>query len=289
MTDLIFSKKNKNDIDNFLSNPSHALLVHGRNNYGKKSTAKYIASSILKLKTVGELLKYPYFYEIFPDNNVIGIDKIRELKSKFQLKTTGKNLFRRVAIIYNADFMNEEAQNALLKVLEEPPEDSVLILTSSNENQLKPTILSRIQKLKITKPSETETKEYFISKGSDEDTINKMYLFADGAIGLLSSLLSEDSNIDIISIDEAKKIIQSSLFEKLIKVDELTKDKDQLYYNLFCMKQIAKSALKQAIIKNQTKLITYWVKVTKRIQATEDMLLKNANTKLMLTSLFLEM
>jgi DNA polymerase-3 subunit delta' len=133
MTNILISKKNNSEINRFINRASHALVLVAPYGHGKKTMAKYIASELLK---VDSLDNYPYFFVVSPENNLINIDKIREIKKVFQLKTTGKENIRRVVILENADLMNEESQNAILKILEEPPKDSVIILTVSNETKL---------------------------------------------------------------------------------------------------------------------------------------------------------
>ncbi len=71
----------------------------------------------------------------------IKIEQIRELRQKLNLKPfQGTN---KATIIYNAQNLTPEAQNSLLKTLEEPPFDTVIILVAPNENLLLATIVSR--------------------------------------------------------------------------------------------------------------------------------------------------
>ena len=81
----------------------------------------------------------------------INIDSIRELKFFFELSSHQKN-GKKVAVIYDAHQMNLAASNALLKILEEPPNNSVIILTTSDLRSLLPTIKSRTRLESFTKP-----------------------------------------------------------------------------------------------------------------------------------------
>ncbi len=87
----------------------------------------------------------PYHTITLQGANTIKIDQIREVKKKTSLTsaTRGKN----VIIIMNADEMTTEAANAFLKTLEEPQENTIIILTTSRRDQLPQTILSRTQQL----------------------------------------------------------------------------------------------------------------------------------------------
>jgi DNA polymerase-3 subunit delta' len=73
----------------------------------------------------------------------IKIEQIRDLKQKLGLKPAVGT--KKATIIYAAKNLTAEAQNALLKTLEEPPEDTVIILCTPNENLLLPTIVSRCE------------------------------------------------------------------------------------------------------------------------------------------------
>lgn len=93
---------------------------------------------------------------IHPDITVIGndkkqknikVDEIRELRNNAYIKPNEAEA--RVFIIKNADTMNEEAQNALLKMLEEPPETVGIILAASSRSRLLPTVRSRLSLINI--------------------------------------------------------------------------------------------------------------------------------------------
>ncbi len=76
----------------------------------------------------------------------IGVDEIRKLKSFFNLSAADGG--RRVVIIDSADEMTVSAANALLKILEEPPEDGTILLVSHQPSRLLPTIRSRCRELR---------------------------------------------------------------------------------------------------------------------------------------------
>jgi len=82
-----------------------------------------------------------------PIPNSIGIDIIRSLRSDIYIKPN--DLEKKLYIIAHADRMTEAAQNALLKVLEEPPGTAVFFLLCENRRNLLPTVLSRVQQLRM--------------------------------------------------------------------------------------------------------------------------------------------
>ncbi|MBT9147352.1 MAG: DNA polymerase III subunit tau [Syntrophomonadaceae bacterium] len=138
----------------------HALLFAGPEGVDRHLTAKILAQAIncerehtdacgdcpscLRI----ERHSYPDVSWLEPSgaSRQIGIDSIRQLRHNISLKSAGKG---KVYIISEADRMTTDASNALLKTLEEPPENSVLILITSSPEHLFPTVTSRCQMMKF--------------------------------------------------------------------------------------------------------------------------------------------
>ncbi len=97
-----------------------------------------------------------------PGANDIRISSIRLLKD--QVSLTGYANKKKIFMISQAERMNQQSSNALLKILEEPPEDTVLILTTSRVNSLLPTIVGRCQSLKFDPLTEEEILTYLNSE-----------------------------------------------------------------------------------------------------------------------------
>jgi DNA polymerase-3 subunit delta' len=98
-------------------------------------------------KQIGEKAKDPYHEISVPKANSIKINSIRDIRREISHTAFGKG--RRVVIISDADNMNTESSNALLKTLEEPAGDTMLILTTSRKDNLLPTIISRCQPVRF--------------------------------------------------------------------------------------------------------------------------------------------
>ena len=95
---------------------------------------------------------------------VIGVEESAEILRKLSL-TTYEGEFK-VMIIWHPEKMNVQAANKLLKILEEPPDKTVFILVSENEEQLLRTIVSRTQLIKMDRISDEEIKNALIEKGT---------------------------------------------------------------------------------------------------------------------------
>jgi len=106
----------------------------------------------------------PYHRIQIPRANVIKINSIREIRRESSLATTDSR--RRVFIIAGADAMNDAAANTLLKTLEEPPGDTMLILTTAHRDALLPTILSRCQNIRFDPLTEDEIRDALLARGS---------------------------------------------------------------------------------------------------------------------------
>lgn len=284
MNDLLLHPSTRKALTRFTGSGSHALLVHGELGAGKESLALSLARTLLGPRSL-EL--QPYFTHFSPDGKSIGIEKIRELTSFLQLKTTGRDTIRRVAVITDADHMTDEAQNALLKALEEPPLDTVIILTASKLQGLKQTILSRVQQLHVDRVSLDDAIGYFSSDFSAKD-IAWAYALSDGQAGLMHALLhGKNDHVVAGKIELAKQLFTATSFERLCQVDTIAKDKDQLSELLYACKRICTTALESAAKRHAVEDTNAWHKRLTLICDAEESLLRNINTKLLLTDLFI--
>ncbi len=168
-TNLLFAKK-KNRFP-------HAILFHGNNGVGKSELAFQLAHYLLcasptkneqpclicKDCVLFSAGTHGDFYNISPEENSknIGIDQIRNLKIAAHQKPQRNNI--KIFVIANANKMTISAANALLKVLEEPPGDSIFILTSERKHFLSPTILSRCHQYQFSSPSDELTEQWLLS------------------------------------------------------------------------------------------------------------------------------
>jgi DNA polymerase-3 subunit delta' len=132
---------------------------------------------------------HPDYLELTPDGATIKIESIRRISSNFAFRAfEGGN---RLAVILTADRMTPEAQNALLKTLEEPPSDSTFILVTANPAQLLPTIVSRCQPVAFGPLSESEVIAVLRQRlGFTEDT-ETVARYSGGSPGRALELLSD--------------------------------------------------------------------------------------------------
>jgi DNA polymerase-3 subunit delta' len=141
----------------------HAVLLAGAAGVGKRAAATWIAARRLGVGTAQDLPVYPVvplehadLHWISPpeDKEAIGIDQIRDLVSKFSL--TSYEGGGKVAVIEPANAMTTNAANSLLKTLEEPSGDALLVLVADRTGRLPATIFSRCQRIEIALPGEAD-------------------------------------------------------------------------------------------------------------------------------------
>jgi DNA polymerase-3 subunit delta' len=138
----------------------HAVLLAGPVGVGKRATAGWIAANSLGLDTLPlpahprESPEHADLHWVAPleDKESIGIEQIRELV--YEMTLTSDEGGRKVAVIEPANVMTVNAANSLLKTLEEPPGDALLILVADRVGKLPATIFSRCQRIDLTPPGE---------------------------------------------------------------------------------------------------------------------------------------
>ena len=229
--------------DNELSanKPSRTLLLIGPAGSGKFSVAQTIAETTLGIPTVTD---YPYSLHIVPENASISIESIRSIEQFLSLKVPGTQQLRRVIIIEQAERLTIEAQNALLKNLEEPPADTMIILTASHVGGLLPTIRSRAQAIVLSQPDAAALGEQF--PDIDEQTYGRAYAMSGGRPGLLTELLGDSEHPLNQAADYARQILGQSVYGRLLLVDELSR-KPELAANVtLILQQMAHFSLQTA-------------------------------------------
>lgn len=183
-----------------------SFLFYGPLSVGKFFTAKQFAKSLNCESNLGDdscdncitcrssdNLQYPDLHclDLSNDSDSIKIEQIRSMQNDINLRPYSSNF--KVFIINNCQVLTPEAANCLLKVLEEPPSDSVIILITPSLRSLLPTIVSRCQKVKFSSLRRQEVGE-FLQRVYKLDKLSSHYLayYLDGRIGEAISLSKQD-------------------------------------------------------------------------------------------------
>ena len=257
----------------------HSYMFIGIDGIGKKMIAQQFAKMILCEEFNGvecnvckscvefESGNNPDYMYIEPDGKVIRIEQIREMQSKVVEKPV--NLKKKVYIIDNADCMTKEAQNCLLKTLEEPPEYIVIILIVSNENKILPTIKSRCVKLSFEKIKDEEIKRVLIEDSKNQNISNNILKLCDGSIGKCLSI--EDKIEDYNQIDRMFSLIKNSLTSFINSAELLYINKENINNYLDYINVILYNYAKE-----NSNSIRY-INSIKIVENTKSRLLSNSN------------
>jgi len=283
--DLLLHPETEKAIGHALAGHAHAFLLNGPAGSGKLTLAEHMARQFLQVKSLDN---QPGFRMIQPAKGSIGIDAIRTIQQFMRLKTTGSHHTRRVLIVEAAHTMTVEAQNAFLKLLEEPPADTRLILTLAAGSTMLPTIHSRVQVIEVQSPSKAAITEHFLQQGKSAGDIQKALLLSGNHIGLMTGLLDDTSNHPLLEyVDRAKQFLTASAFERLAHLDQFAKDRDELALLLQALKRMSATAFEQAATTGKQKQAAHWHSIRHAVLGAETILKHNPNVKLTLTDLSL--
>jgi DNA polymerase-3 subunit delta' len=144
----------------------------------------------------------PFHKIILPNATRIRINSIRELRKSLYLKSN--DIGRKMVLIFDAHLLTAgqaESANALLKILEEPPQNTTLILVTDKKNQLLPTILSRCQHIDFPPLTKEIIKDTLLKNNIDNDSAELIAGISQGNMRLALTISND-------SVDNLLKLIQ---------------------------------------------------------------------------------
>ncbi len=166
----------------------------------------------------------------YPQDKKIKVADIDDLVQKSYLKPleSDKKLF----VLLNAQEMNAQAQNKLLKTLEEPPKDTHILLTATSTYSLLPTILSRVKTVIIEPFSESVVKDYLLSVEPDKD-VDFVCSLSQGRIGeaLLRLSSGDGKELENLVYDILFNLEKSSMVYKYSS--QINKDNIRDFIEIF--------------------------------------------------------
>jgi hypothetical protein len=263
--------------------PAQTVLLTGSRGSGKFALATRVAEQTLDLAS-GTFVEYGYGLIIRPEEGkAIGIEAARQLERFLSLKVPSQKTINRAVIIKDSHLLTPEAQNALLKTLEEPPAGTVLILTASHGQALLPTIRSRVQSIAVRRPAQAALAEHFKRAGFPDDQIRQAHAMSGGAPGLMQALLADDDHPLKAAAAQARQLLSQPLFERLITVDALAKQRELAADTVDILQQMAHIGLQNA----GGKAAERWQKVLTASYQAVEALSASGQLKLVLTNLAL--
>ena len=193
---------------------THAYLFHGPRGVGKRAAALAFAAEVIGEPDRVLRHAHPDVYELEPVGDQIRIGDVRTLHRDLHMRPFEAQ--RRVYILQSADTMNEDAADALLKDLEEPPPYAVIVLVASELGPLPPTILSRCQLVPFRRLSEKAVREWVATNAPDrsEDEARALARASSGRLDRARRLLdpAASGRRDAL-IDVARSVYRDDDFE----------------------------------------------------------------------------
>lgn len=282
--------KNKEKLTKIVHSGSigHAYLFIGKESIGKKIVAIEFAKNILcdspkEGKNCGRCTSCLAFENssdfkmISPVKDVIKVDTIREICNELFLMPTISS--RKVFIIDDAHTMNEQAQNALLKVLEEPPVYATIILITSNKEKLLNTIKSRVIEIPFDSLTKEEIKTILEKQGKE---VSKEALeFSNGAVKKTIEYI-EDETFKIAK-DLSESLLERDFLKINRKFEDIKADKN--------LKVNIPSILEKVMYIYYSKLkqdVTFDIKQIEALEKTIQNIKRNANVDLSLDAFMID-
>lgn len=266
-TDIIGQEQLKEHIQNAIASNkvSHAYIINGERNAGKEFIARIFAMTLQCEKGGAEPCNECHsckqalshnqpdiIYISHEKPNSIGVEDIRgQINNDIGIKPYSSP--RKIYIMNEGEKMTPQAQNALLKTLEEPPEYAVILILTDNVEALLPTIISRCVVLNMKPVSDMLVKKYLMEElGVPDYKANICVAFARGNIG------------------KAKLLASSEEFEK-VKEEAITLVK---YINDMEINEIVKAIKKimeyKLDVNDYLDILTVWYRDALLYKATKD-------------------
>ena len=183
---------------------SHAYLIEGGEGCGKTYFARFAAAAVLctgdkppcgKCPSCVKALagSHPDLFYFSPDKKAsMGVETVRDIKkSLFFMPNDGD---RKVYIIDDAQKMTVQAQNALLKFIEEPPASVLFFIVADKKESLLPTVVSRTRIISLAPSDNADIRRFLMSesKKSGGEQIDEAINMAEGSPGKALKLLCRD-------------------------------------------------------------------------------------------------
>ena len=205
--DIIGQEQLKEHLQNAISTNkvSHAYIINGERSSGKEFIARIFAMTLQcekggvdpcnechSCKQALSNNQPDIIYISHEKPNTIGVEDIRtQINGDIDIKPYSSQ--RKIYIMNEGEKMTVQAQNALLKTLEEPPEYAVILILTTNVDELLPTILSRCVVLNMKPVTDAQVKEYLMEElGVPDYKANICVAFARGNIGKAKLLASSE-------------------------------------------------------------------------------------------------
>ncbi len=219
MKDAVIHPTTQEQLDQLAQDPSQSYLFYGPEGLGKTTVARAYAKKIIA-GTEGDSYKWLMQISLLPDKKKISITQVKKVL-EFLSQKKPNNIAKKVVVIDEAQALGIEAANALLKVLEEPPPDSLIILISSNAQSLPTTIRSRLAIIEFKPPSHKAVEAFFNSQANSSQLLE---LAGDRPAHIQRMLDDPETQSQAVELwEQAKGFSSLNLADKLVVVQPIAR------------------------------------------------------------------
>lgn len=261
-------------LDRLKRTSPHGLLLHGDDGVGLLTIARDIAEPTARIISPQDIKG------VDDPNGTITIDRIRELYEA----TRGSANHVQTIIIDDSDRMSTGAQNAFLKLLEEPSANTKFVLTSHRDERLLPTIRSRVSAVHVPPISQAQSSRYLQSRQVSTEETSQLLFIASGKPALLHKLVADTAyrSETVQTMRDARTVLSGKTrYERLAAVYPYGQNRAQAITLIQACIKIVEHTL---AVQPSTDSIS----VAERMLATLDGLRSNANPRLQLVHFVLQ-
>ncbi|MCR3956050.1 MAG: DNA polymerase III subunit delta' [Gudongella sp.] len=223
------------------NNISHFYLFEGEEGLGKRTLGRTFAKTLLCEKKGAEPcntcsscikfdhLNHPDYHEIDPEKGIIRKGQVEEIIRGMSMSPFQGD--RKVFLMDQAHLMNKEAQNAMLKSLEEPPSYVHMILVTSSSKNLLPTIISRGQQIRFGQIPLNLVSEYLVDRqGMETGEARFLAEFSKGSLGRAVQLSSSEDFFQLRDwiIELVGFLVKGESWKIFSAVERFTDEKDRV-------------------------------------------------------------
>lgn len=276
MNSLLLHDSTRNILDALAKQPPQGLLLVGPEGIGKLTLAKLWARQICSQSTDVRIISPD-------DKGTISIEAVRGLYQATRSKQDG----RQAIIIERIDRMSIEAENAFLKLLEEPRPGLTFILTSMRLESLLPTIRSRIQHIELRQLPDSAIRSLIMSKkpGIAQGDLAQITFLAHGRPGVALTLLDNSESLpkQRERMQLAKQLISAKLYERFSQINKIATSRDECLATLDAMARIIEVQISSA---TDTAALRQWLQIATVLEDAAIAVSNNGNVKAQLLYLF---
>ncbi len=281
--ELLVSSSTKRLLNGYLKNPNHALLLVGGDGSGAELIAKMLAMKLLGLESIIQLANSSQVMRISPnENGNISIDEIREAWRYSRVPASTADGKTKIVMVSNAQALTREAQSSFLKLLEEPPEYMLFILSVTSEKLLLSTVESRVQTIHLKPPTDEHMINALCEKYDKSKTEARQAWLMSGGEPYVAAEIIEQGGSE--GLDFAKRMLSLSSYDRIIESKDLLKDRDKALRLTQDITRLAYLATTTSV--KSGKDSRDWLRRLKLSQDTSNNLRANANVRLNMINLF---